>query len=846
MRLSLLPLSYAWREMRAGMGGFRVFVASIALGVTTIAAVGSLSRGLSEGLAREGRTILGGDIAFSLIHRQASVDESRFLAGAGQLGVIATTRAMARHAENATLAEVKAVDGAYPLAGTVEIDPPQSLAQALAPRDGIAGAVVETALLIRIGAKVDDLLQLGDTRVRITGVLRSEPDKLAGGLGFGPRLMLSLDTLQASGLIQPGSLIRWHYRLALAGEDAGGTAANALSAEANRRFPQAGWEIRTRTNASPQLGRNIERFTQFLALVGMTALLIGGVGVANSVRAHIQRKREDIAILKAVGATGGEAFLILLAQVALMALLAILGGLVVGALVPYGVAFGINHVLPVPLAPTLAWGQLGLAALYGGLIALAFTLWPLGRAHDIPVSALFRDNLAEDRRWPRPRYWLMAALVAATLIAVALLASYERRIAVFFILAAGAIFLVLRLIAMLLTWGAAKLPRARSALVRMAIANIHRPGALTGSIVLSLGLGLTLLVTLVQIDGNLRLQLTKALPDRAPSFFFADVPSAEAEAFDAFLAREAPRARQSRVPMLRGRIVMVRGVRAEDVRAEPDVGWIFEGDRGITYSQTVPDGSRLVEGGWWAPDYAGPPLVSLEKRIAEGVGLKLGDSIAVNVLGRTIEAKVANLRQVEWRSMGINFVMVFSPATFRGAPHTHLSTLTFPDGGETAEELTLLRKVATSWPMIATVRVKDALEAVAALAGNLAAAVRWASLVTLGASVLVLAGAMAAGERQRRLDAAILRALGATRRQLVLGFALEYALLGAATALLAVAAGSLAARQIVVSLMNTNFTWLPFEAFAVALAALLLTVLLGLAGTWRALSVKPASLLRDG
>jgi putative ABC transport system permease protein len=253
----------------------------------------------------------------------------------------------------------------------------------------------------------------------------------------------------------------------------------------------------------------------------------------------------------------------------------------------------------------------------------------------------------------------------------------------------------------------------------------------------------------------------------------------------------------------------------------------------------------VVAGEWWPPDVEGPPLVSFENRIADGLGLKVGDPVTVNVLGRNITARVANLRAVDWESLGINFVMVFSPNSFRGAPHTNIATLTFPDGASAGTEAALLRKAAAAYPMVTTIRVKEALDAVGAIVGNLVLAIRAASLVTVLAAVIVLGGALAAGHHNRVYDAVILKTLGATRPRLLAAYAFEYLLLGTATALFGVAAGSLAADIVVRDLMTLPFTWLPLPAIAAALGALAVTVALGLAGTFSALGQKPASVLRD-
>src|SRR5262245_47128989 len=546
-----------------------------------------------------------------------------------------------------------------------------------------------------------------------------------------------------------------------------------------------------------------------------------------------------------MGATGTRIFAIYLVEILLLAFGGSAIGLIAGAALPFAAAGILGSVIPLPFAPAIFPAQLGIALAYGMLTALAFALWPLGRAHDVPVSVLFRGEVAPERGWPRRRYVLATAAALGVLTAFAVAAAYDRRIALIFIAAAAAAFLALHLVARLVMLIARRMPRPGSTVVRLAVANIYRPGALTPTVVLSLGLGLALLVMVLEIDGNLRRQFTAALPARAPSFYFVDIQSAEAERFDAFVHQHAPAAMLERVPMLRGRIISVHGVPAEKIKPRPDVAWVLQSDRGFTYTNQVPAGSRVVAGEWWPPDYSGTPLVSFDKRIAEGLGLKLGDEITVNVLGRDIEARISNLRNVDWQSLGINFIMVYSPAAFRGAPAMHLATLTYPGGSNAAEETAMLKAVAEAFPSVTAVRVKDAIEAVGGLVEKLVLGVRAASLVTLIAAALVLGGALAAGHRHRVYDAVILKTLGATRRQLIAAYALEYLLIGAATAVFGVAVGSTAALRVVTDIMTLGYVWLALPATAAALGALAVTVLCGLVGTFTALGRKPAPLLRN-
>ncbi len=839
---------FAFRELRGGLKGFYIFLACIALGVMTIAGVGSLSRALTEGIASEGQSILGGDLAFAIVQRQVNDDERRFLETARSLSEVATLRAMGRVEESATqtLVELKAVDATYPLYGTLALEDGGDFRPRLEKTDGLWGALAEATLLARLDRKVGDTISLGRTSVRITGVIKSEPDRLSGRAVFGPRLLISEKALPDTGLIRPGSLVTWVYRVRL--NDTGIASNEAIARfteSAKAAFPEAGWRIRSRTEAAPGLTRNIARFAQFLTLVGLTALVVGGVGVANAVRAHLDGRREVIATYRCLGATAGFVFAVYLIQILTLAGIGIVIGLIAGAAIPFIAGAFLAQLLPFTAAIGVYPQELALATVYGVLTTLAFALWPLGHAGEVPPTALFRDRAGSSRRWPRAPYIVATAIAVAALAAIAIVLADDPRIAIVYTIATVAIFIVLRGVAIAIMALARRLPRARSTVLRLAVGNIHRKGALTPTVVLSLGLGLALIVTLSLIDGNLRHQITSNLPEQAPSFFFLDIQSAEVPAFEALIAKSAPDGKLQRVPMLRGRITALQGVPADQLKGTPAAAWVLRGDRGLTYSAELPANSTLEAGEWWPKDYSGPPLVSFAAELAGELGLSIGDTVSVNVLGREITAKIANLRGVEWESLAINFVMVFSPNTFAGAPHPHLATLTFADGGSPEREIAVLKDVAKDFPTVTAIRVKDALSTINDLLSQLAIAIRAAASITLIASVLVLGGALASSHRHRIYDAVILKTLGATRSTLITAFGLEYLLIGLATALFGVFAGIAAAWAVVARVMNLPFIVLPEVALVAALGAMTLSLVFGLVGTWRVLGEKPAPALRN-
>ncbi|RWH74536.1 MAG: FtsX-like permease family protein [Mesorhizobium sp.] len=845
MRPLKLAFRFSLREMRGGLSGFMIFLACIALGVAAIGGVNSVAQAISAGVADQGQTLLGGDLRFQINQRSASDAELGFIRSLGAVSRTSGMRSMARleDGHDQALVEAKAVDDAYPLYGALETDPALPKDQLFGERSGAFGAAAPDLLFERLNLHVGDRLKLGSAIFELRARLVSEPDAVSDGFGFAPRLMMSHAGLAASGLVQPGSLVENAYKVRLP-DGTSEAAIKDIQAQAAKDFPQAGWSIRTRSNAAPSLSANIERFSQFLTLVGLTALVVGGVGVANAVRAYLDGKRGVIATFKSLGASGGFVFTVYLVQILLIASLGIVLGLTLGAAMPFVASTLLQSVIPVPAQGGIYPGALAMAALFGLLVTLAFALLPLGRARDVPATALFREMGFESRGLPRLPYAGVALAIVIMLAALAILSANDYRIASIFVGATVFAFLVLRLVAVLVQWAAKKSPRVRSVSLRLALGNIHRPGALTPSVVLSLGLGLTLLVTLALIDENLRRQISGSLPERAPNFFFVDIQSADVDAFASLVGKEAPRGTLAKVPMLRGRIMALNGVDVDKVKIPADGAWVLRGDRGLTYDAKQPENATLTEGTWWPQDYSGEPLVSFSAAEGKAIGLKLGDSVTVNVLGRNVTAKIANFRQVQWETIGINFVMVFSPNTFAGAPHGWLATLT-DKSATTADDARLLNAVTRAFPAVTTVRVKDALDIVNRLVVQLGTAIRAAAGVTLVASVLVLSGALAAGNRARIHDAVVLKTLGATRLTLIAAFSLEYVLIGLATALFALAAGGIAAWFVVAHIMTLPSHFMPEVAVATILVSLTVTVGIGLAGTWRVLGHEAAPVLRN-
>jgi putative ABC transport system permease protein len=837
-----LALTLALREQRNGLRGFYVFIACVALGVAVITGVGSLADVLRASFERQGEVLLGGDVTLSRPHRPAEGEERAWLWQQGRISESASMRAMARRPDGReqALVELKGVDAAYPLVGGVELAHGASLDAAIRREPG---AAVDPILLERLGLNVGERLSLGVIEVPIRATIAAEPDKLVERLTVGPRVLVSLDTLRRAGLIEPGSLVGWRYALKLAG----GASDRGLATFRERVkevLPEGGFTVRDRRDPSPQVSRALERLRQFLTLVGLTALLVGGVGVANAVATYIDRRRKVIAAFKSLGATGGTILGVHLLQVLLIAGIGILLGIALGLLVPVGLTAAFGDALPLKANLTISARSLTTAVGYGLIVSLLFALWPLGRAERVRAAVLFRDEVAPERVVPR---WPILALILGCglmLTGLAVLTAEARLLALYYCLGVVGVFAVFVALGAGVAILARHTARPRVPELALAIGNLGAPGGLTRSVVLSLGTGLSLLVTVALVDASIVHELTSRLPEESPDYFVLDIKPGESEDFRALVAREAPAAKVAEAPMLRGRVIKLGDRLAEQVKAAPEAQWVLNGDRGLTYAQDVPEGSTVVAGRWWPADHAGEPLVSFEAETAKGLNLKIGDTVTVNVLGRNVTARIANLRDVKWESLSLNFVMVFSPNTLAGAPHNLLATITLPKGQSLASEARLAQHISQAFPASTAIRVKDAIEAFNGIFGRVMLAVRAAGSVTLLAGAFVLAGALATAQRRRIKQAVILKTLGATSRRILLSHLAEYAILALLTSFISVLIGSLAAWIVVNRVMDVDFVFSGRAAAEAVLASLALVASFGGFGTWRVLRARPVPYLR--
>lgn len=837
----LIAARIARRELRGGLKGFRVFLACLALGVAAIAAVGSVRASIEAGLAREGASLLGGDAEIKLTYRFATAKERAWMdANSLASSEIADFRSMvvvgSGESEDRALTQVKAVDGAYPLYGAPILFPEGPLNEALKGRDGHPGAVMEQALIDRLALTVGDDFAIGGTRFILMAALLRESDSAIAGFALGPRTIVSKDALEGSMVLAPGTLFDSAYRLALPP----GADLETLKSAAKEALGE-GHRWRDARNGAPGVARFVERLASFLVLVGLAGLAVGGVGVSAAVRAFLEGKTEVIATLKTLGATRALIFWIYTLQISALTSLGLVIGLVLGAFVPLALGPLLASALPIPVSIGVFPAPLMHAALYGVLAAAIFTLWPLSRAQDLRAAALFRGADLGIRGWPRWPYLLIILGLTAALITASVILTGAPRLALgaaFGIICAFAILVLAAIgIRRISAWLAHRKALQGRPILRLAFGAVGGPGGETMSVMLSLGLGLSVLAAVGQIDSNLRNAIARDLPKQAPSYYAVDIQNDQIEGFREQLEKDPEVHKVQSAPMLRGVITRINNRPAQEIAKDH---WVVRGDRGITYSASMPTNAKLTQGVWWPDDYSGPPQISFAAKEAAEIGLVLGDILTINVLGRDVTGEVTSLREVDFSGAGMGFVLSMNPGALDGAPHTHIATVY----AEEASEARLSRELSKAYPNVTMIRVRDAIARVAALLSSIAAASSFGALSTLITGAVVLIGAAASGEISRRYEAAILKTIGASKRQILMSFALRSMIVGSFAGLTAIFAGALGAWAVMRFVMEAAFVFEPVSAVSIVFGGLVLTTLTGLGFTFRALKVQPSRMLR--
>ena len=848
MSAANLSWGAAWtlarRDLSARFRGLRLLLACLFLGVGALAATASLTHAVTQGLATHGRAILGGDVQVAVWQRDVSGGEKAALGAYGTLSSGTRMQAMASAGEaSAVPIELKAVDARWPLVGALVL---ADGARVGAPPSG--GAWVSPGAAARLGLAAGDHFRIAGKDLRVSGIIADEPDRLGEGFTLGPVVIVGSAFPEQAGLIAPGSMYRTKLRLACARACDTGAIAAAMKAH----FPSAGLEIRSRERAAPGADTFLARMGDFLVLVGLAALMIAGIGIGGGTASYLEARAGAIATLKVLGATSGDIARIYLLQILAAACVGSVAGVIGGlALMPV-LAHALAGMLPLDGGFDVDVAGLARACVWGVLVALVFAASPLAAARAFPAMALMRAHVASPGGWAarfgRPEVMWPVGLGLAAIIALAFAGASQPIVTAYFLAGAAAIFAMLSALGWAIRAGAARLPRPRGVWARMALANLHRPGAQTGRLVTALGFGLSSFVLLAVVETSLDGNIAARVPMRAPDYFVVDLQPDRLAMFERLVQGAAPGSRVRSVPALRGAILAYgpagQQTRVADIAKIPEDAWALKGERGLTFSDDVPEGNVVTQGAWWPRGYAGPPLVSVDEKLARAVGLHLGDTITIGLLGVERQARIASFRRIDWDSFGFNYVLVFSPNALADAPYKLAATIILPAHGA-GQKAALLHALVQGLPGSSVIEVGPILRDARALLEQMGRAILAAASVAVLAGIAVLIGAIAAARAARQYDMVILRVLGATAGQMLwLGVA-EYAVLACVLAGVALALGAGLGWVIVVQLFG--FAFMPDWDWVLAVLGAGLAVVLGvaLAGAVGLLSASPARVLRN-
>lgn len=769
-------------ELRFGILGLRLFIACVGIAAAMLGLVWMLGSGLSDAMRDNARRILGGDVAVTVVNAPMEAGTVAALERIGRVSRVAELRSTAIadgdvDARRLTI-ELKAVDDGYPLYGSVALARHDGLRAALAPGDGLPGAVVEPTLLSRLGLEIGDTIRIGEARFEITDRLLREPDRLsAGSFLVGPRVIIARDRLAETGLAGRGSLIEYRSRVRYPE----GVPEAAASRAVEAAEPERGWEIQRPDDAAERVRRVAGRTTTFLGVAGLVAFAVGLAGSWAAVSMWIGRRRRTVALYRLSGATTATVVALHAAIIAAAGVIGLALGLGAATLAAVRLLQGLTAELHLLWHPGDLWwtaGQVAGTLALGLLSALFVGLSSIGR---LPPARAIRDDATDTGLAPRDVVVAAGILTVALGLAVAGLPDPG--------LAAVAAAGLLGVAAVLAALGAVVAARVRRVRPRGFIAMVVQQGlAVPHSVALrtlALGIGIAGITAVVGVQHSLQRAFETQIPDRAPDLVLLDVQPGQVGRIRDRVARSPGLGGLQASPFMRARLLGVNDRPVEEALVRPDKAWVIEGDRSFSWT-AEPTDATLLAGGWWPPDHAGEPLISAEEDVMEAFGLTPGDRLTYSVLGRVFTSEVANLRKERHRTLRPEFLLVASPEPFRHAPHGWIVSL---QGGDAAVLEDLMGELARTAPNITVIDVRRIVRDVREVIDGAILGTLLITAVLLLIGALSLAATIAADVDARRREAVALTVIGASRREIAAARIAEAAGIGLVAALVGGLAG---------------------------------------------------------
>ncbi len=826
-----------WRETRAAWRHFTYFFVCIALGVAALVGVGLFAANLERAIQREARSLMAADVELRTTRPLTSEAEAvlRRLDDRGIARMqVSELVAMAAVPSVTQLVELKAVEPGYPFYGKLRAIPEDALATLFTDTRALA----EETLLIRLNLKVGDTLKIGHAQFRIAGVLKKEPDRAAGAFSFGPRVLISRQSLEVTGLVQPGSRVTHRHLLKLPEA----LSPKAVQGELAATFPDKTVRVSTYQDAQPMLRRFLRQLTMYLGLVGLIALMVGGIGVASSIRAFLREKLETIAVLKAIGAESGTILRVYVSQTFLLGVLGSLAGAALGA--AFQVAFPplLKAWLPIELEFRLTLLPFVRGVGMGLMTTILFALWPLLEVRHVRPNLILRREVADEPTGsPGRMAWAISGLLALALAGLALWQAGSWRAAGLFIGALASALALLSATAWLVVLLARRGPRWRPLAWRQGLANLYRPGSQAQNVLVSVGVGVMVILAIHLVEQNILWEIGENVPTDAPTFFFIDIQPDQRDEFERLLV-ERGHTDARLTPLVRSRLWALNGqqVRRESYE-DREHGWYFTREYVLTFLNELPKGNVITKGHWWDGEgSSGLPRVSVEEEAASRLGLDLGSTVEFDIQGAKVSGRIASIRKVDWGSMSTNFYFIFEPGSLEGAPMTYVATTRV----DPPEEVSLQRATVAAFPNVSAINIRAVLDSVTQVVDRISLVIRFMAALSILAGTVVLAGALAATRFRRIYEAMIFKAMGATRRVLAATFVVEYALLGAAAGVIGAGLAVGLAWGVGHWILDVKWLFQPVAIFWGIGATIAGTFLVGFLSTYRILGQKPLPVLR--
>ncbi|MCW9035245.1 MAG: hypothetical protein OQJ97_13570 [Rhodospirillales bacterium] len=830
----IMALRIAARDMRGGARGLWLLVGGVFIGAAAVALVGATSQSLMDGARSGGLESVGGDLSLRLYHRPPSEAELAVIGQEGEVSITTELRPMARSLKSdgaPLLVELKGVDQKYPLYGAVELKPAADLYQTLAQQEGVYGAVADQALFESLGLRPGDRLKIGKAQYQLRGTLVVEPDRAFRAFTLGPRLMVLSESLPTTGIADVGSDIYYYTRVKLSPKADGKASLDRI----DQAFPQSGWRMVNAHNGVPGVERTLAMAHVLLLFIGLGVMLVGGAGISGAVRAHVAEKMHTIAILKSIGSPPVVVTLAIGLEVLAAASIGALLGVGLGAFGPALVASALVDQLPFSLEATPNIKPLVAAGLFGVLVAALFAWWPLMRVQNMGSQVLLRQRVTHQSGKLDAKGWFGVVVILSILVLLVFWVSPLPLLTVGFLVGALALAVFYYGLGIGLSRLAKVLAKGKSANVRLALSNLYREGAPTGPVVMALGLTLTLLVALDGIGNTASRHVQQTLPNSAPDLVAFSIKSEVAEQLRGELARSGVVERQRIMPFFHARVQAIGGVPVRDLKTPGSLNWVIRGDRGVSFA------AQLPKGGKWEEAQLNQPGFSVDEEVAKKLGLRLGDEITLNLGGEARSGLILNFRQVDWTGLDLDFPIIATPGTFKGLPYTYAASLKAKPG----EEAKLEEFIKTRFPDVPLLRVADFLASLSVALEAIVTGLETAALMCGLAALVVLAGSVLQGLRERTNEAILFKVLGARRHQLLGQLLVEFLGLGTLVALSAVPLGLGVAFGVAqaAGLGSVSVSW--SGGIILAGAAILVTLLIGLAATLSAYTATPARILRD-